>query len=200
MGEETPERLQAFRAQYAPRTVNIQRLVVIQLAVVIIGFAGLYALLGTGAEGSSSTPGAAGGGMPPEEFRRLAVYLAEKNQPMAAVEAYENYLAGATLDSKARARVCYTVAKLAIEAEQYESALRYLYQSELIDGESDLKGDIDRKIVLCLDKLGRTATLRRELSRRSSLKNGARAASARGDIVVAEFATALRRGTLKHTC
>ena len=118
MGEETPERLQAFRAQYAPRTANIQRLIAIQLVVVILGFAGLYALLGRDSGGSLSTGGAAGGGLPPDESRRLAVYLAEKNQPMAAVEAYENYLAGATLDSKARARVCYTVAKLAIEAEQ----------------------------------------------------------------------------------
>lgn len=180
MSEQTPERLKAFRAEYQQGRGPSKALDVLQLCVLLAGFAGLFWMLST----RESLPKSAGNA--PEQQRRLAAYLAEKDQPAAAVGAYEAYLAQAVLAPEARAKVCYSVAKLAIDAGRYETALRYLYESELLDGASDLTPDIDKKVLLCLDKLGRSEALRRELKRRSSIEAQDKAV-AQDAIVLAEF-------------
>lgn len=125
-------------------------------------------------------------GLGVERLREYAVYLAENNQPKAAVRVYEDYLDKAVLEEAARAKVCYSVARLALDGEDYETALLYLYQSEMLDPESGLKPEIEKKILLCLDKQGRSAALRRQIRKRSAVDEPG-GASEPGAVVLAEF-------------
>jgi len=166
MSQDTPERLKEFRAQYAPKRQPAGALAVVQLAVMVVGFGAVLAVL---VRGAGPAPGQSGG-LTPENQRGFAVALAEKNEPRAALEAYEAYLNVAALTQPERAKVCYAVAKLAMEAEEFERALAYLYQAEFLDPGSELKEEVDKKVVLCLDKLGRAVDLRKELRRRTDVK------------------------------
>jgi len=183
--EETPERLKAFRAQYPPTKAPISKLAIAQLAILAAGFAVVIVLLfhptGT-APGEASTAG-----LSPENLRQYAVRLEDKKLPLAAIAAYDEYLKSASLTAPERAKVCYNMAKLAIEAEKFETALPYLYQAEFLDPNSDLKEEINKKVVLCLDKLGRSVDLRHELRKRTDVKRTA--ADVKPDeVVLAEFA------------
>lgn len=188
MSEETPDRLKSFRAQYAPQKTSGVKLAIAQLVLITAGFAGVFAFL-TLHGGAKSAPAAAapGGGLTADNEREFAAYLAERQQPMDAVAAYQSYLDKTALSPDERAKVCYTMGKLTADAEQYDAALKYLYQAEFLAPESELKEDIDKKVVLCLDKLGRRADLRSELRKRTSLKRSA-ADIEPGETVLAEFA------------
>ncbi len=186
-GERTPERLREFRTQYASKRAPVSRLLVLQLLVLLAGFAGVFALLVQSAEHGEPPVVAPGGGLSAEALREYAVYLAERQQPTAAIGVYRRYLDKAALEPTARAKVCYSMAKLAIDAEQFNEALKYLYQAEFLAPESDLKDEIDKKVVLCLDKLGRRVDLRKELRKRTTLERRAEDIEP-GEIVLAEFA------------
>ncbi|NIA12905.1 MAG: hypothetical protein GWP08_02400 [Nitrospiraceae bacterium] len=184
MSEQTPERLKDFRAQYARNGGGNGKLAVVQLVVTLAGFAAVLAALlyATPRNGSRQ----ASIGLSPNAQREYAVYLEGKQQPEAAIEAYAAYLDAASLTAPERATVCYRVAKLAIDAERYEDALAYLYQAEFLDPESQLRDDINQKVVHCLDKLGRGADLRKELRKRTDVKRSARDVPD-GEVVLAEF-------------
>ncbi|MCP4641055.1 MAG: hypothetical protein GY851_11505 [bacterium] len=183
MTDNTSERLKQFRAENdPPKPAPVRWLVgflVVFLMGAVAGFAGLGLLHGGAAPGS-------GGGPSEDQLRRLAMRLEEKALPSAAIDAYATYLAAARLDDAARAKVCYSVGKLAVDAGDYERALTFLYESELLDPESDLARDIDKKVVFCLEKLGRTVDLRRELTHRTSVTRTPDASGA-GEVVLAEF-------------
>lgn len=186
VSEETPERLKQFRAQYKAQkslSSNMGCLIVL----LIVGFASVWGFLGDIKKTVSSKDAVSAGGLAPEQLREYAAYLAERQQPVAAIEAYQAYLDRATLEPEARANVCYSVAKLAIEAQRFEDALPYLYQAEFLAPESALKDEIDKKVVLCLDKLGRPVDLRKELRQRTRIQRTA-ADVAPGEVVLAEFA------------
>jgi len=186
MSDETPDRLRAFRAHYAPAKAPSNRMAVVQTVVLVAGFAGVFALLlgqaGQGAPGTDATRG----GLSARTARDLAVYLAERQHPIAAVAAYQAYLDREDLEPEARARVCYSMAKLAIDAEQFDTALTYLYQAEFLAPDSDLRAEIDKKVVLCLDRLGRGVDLRKALRKRTAVKRAAADVDP-GETVLAEF-------------
>lgn len=186
MSEQTPNRLQEFRAQYgAPRKGGV--LAYAQLVLTLAGFAVIAAVLVLDRGKPSAAPASGGGGMSADEQRRYAAYLEGKSEPMAAVRAYEAYLDSAALSPQERSKVAYSVAKLSIDAERYDEALPYLYQAEFLDPESGLKDEINKKVVLCLDKLGRGTDLRHELRKRTDIKRSAADVEA-GETVLAEFA------------
>lgn len=182
MSEQTPDRLQQFRAQYAPPRKN-GALAYVQLAVTTAGFVVVGALL----LAPRNAAGPAAGGMSPDEQREFAAYLEGKSEPEAAVQAYETYMKNAALDPAERANVAYSIAKLSIDAELYDQALPYLYQAEFLNPESDLKDEINKKVVMCLDKLGRGADLRHELRKRTEIKRSAKNVEP-DETVLAEFA------------
>jgi len=184
MGEDTPERLRDFRAQHKPAPARTSKLAIAQLAVLIAGFGVVIALL---LRPAAPPPQSSEGGLAPEKQREYAVRLEEKQQPLASMAAYEEYMRTASLTPPERAKVCYNIAKLAIDAEKYDAALPYLYQSEFLDPSSDLKDEINKKVVLCLDKLGRTVDLRHELRKRTNVKRTA-ADVQPGETVLAECA------------
>lgn len=190
MSDDTPERLKQFRAEYRQREGRGGGRIILAVVCVLLGVAtGALCAHWVRSEEVSRrvAPSASAGGLSPDQLREYALYLEQKALPQAAIAAYEEYLERAALADDARARVCYTVAKLALDNEQYEKALAYLYQAEMFGAEAELKGDIDKKIVLCLDRLGRTADLRRELRTRTAPKRTAQDVEA-GEIVLAEFA------------
>ena len=185
---EGTERLKEFRAQYRGGSSQHKWLLIIQTIVLLVGFAVLFTMLGFGGkvEAPARFNATSAGGLSPDALREYAAYLAEKHLPLAAIDAYEEYLDKAALEDPERANVCYSAAKLAVDAEDYSKALALLYQAELLDPESELKDEINKKVALCLDKLGRNVELRRELRRRSDL---ARKASDLSDdeVILAEF-------------
>ncbi|MBN2312114.1 MAG: hypothetical protein JXR94_24260 [Candidatus Hydrogenedentes bacterium] len=188
MSEQTPERLKQFRAEYAPPRTGRGAAMLAGASCLLAGIAigvgaGFAVFRGAGA-GMAQPPAA--GGLSPEQCRQYALRLEEKQLPEAAIAAYEAYLDQAALDDAARAKVCYSVAKLAIDTGQFEQALPFLYQAEFLEPESELAQEIDKKIVLCLDKLGRSVDLRRELRRRSSVKRTAEDLEP-GEVIVAEL-------------
>jgi len=186
MSEMTPNRLQEFRAQYgATRKGGV--LPYVQLVLTVAGFV-LIGLILLSVRRQAAAPGPGpGGGMPADEQRRYAAYLEGKSEPMAAAQAYEAYMNTASLSPQERSKVAYSAAKLSIDAERYDEALPYLYQAEFLDPESSLKDDVNKKVVLCLDKLGRGADLRHELRKRTDIKRTAADIEA-GETVLAEFA------------
>ena len=184
MSEDTPERLKEFRAQNRPAAARTSKLAIAQLALLAAGFAVTIALV---VRPAGAPPQSSSGGLSPEKQREYAVRLEEKQQPVAAMSAYEEYMRMASLTPSERAKVCYNIAKLAIDAEKYDAALPYLYQSEFLDPNSDLKDEINKKVVLCLDKLGRTVDLRHELRKRTNVKRTA-ADMKPGETILAECA------------
>lgn len=188
MSEETPERLKRFRTQYSTNMRPFRWLGYIQIAILILGFGAVLAFVrDTGDAASPNQDGPSSAGLSTAKLREYAVYLAERQEPGAAIEAYQDYLDRATLEPEARAKVCYSVAKLAIEAQRFEEALKYLYQAEFLAPDSDLKDEINKKVVLCLDKLGRRVDLRKELRKRTRVKRTAEDVGG-GEVALAEFA------------
>ena len=185
MSEETPDRLKEFRADYRVPKGTRNASGAVRLGATVVGTVALVFIVQAGMDQYRPQPSDSAG-LTADRHREYAVYLAENNQPEAAVRAYEDYLDKATLDDAARATVCYSVAKLAIDGEDYETALLYLYQAEMLDPESDLKPEITKKILLCLDKLGRSATLRRQIRKRSAVDDSG-ASPEPGSVVLAEF-------------
>ncbi len=171
MSENTPERLKEFRSQYKAAPGRNGKMAVIQICVMVVGFAAVAVLLLRSTP--APAPQSSTGGLPADKLREYAVRLEEKQQPLAAIAAYDEYMKTAALSLAERAKVCYNAAKLAIEAEKYDLALPYLYQSEFLDPGSNLKDEINKKVVLCLDKLGRTVDLRHELRKRTDVKRTA---------------------------
>jgi peptidyl-prolyl cis-trans isomerase C len=151
------------------------------------GIAALYLRAPVPAQHASAASGAHQScGMAPEQCRDYAAYLEQKNMPVPALDAYRMYLNNAQLDADARAKTLYAMAKLAMDSEQHEKALAFLYEAEFLAPNSQLKPEIGQKIVTCLDKLGRSATLRRELRSRTIAKRTA-ADLKEGEVVLAEF-------------
>ena len=196
MSEQTPDRLKQFRENYPQASYKrslfrarmlslcLGMLVFITTAILITNVTHPITNSGTKADGKTTE---VVGGLPVDQQRGLAALLAEKKETLAAIAEYDTYLKHASLSDKERATVCYAVAKVAIEGEKYDAALPYLYQAEYLDPKSELHDEINKKVVLCLDKLGRNVDLRHELRQRTDVKRTASDVQS-GETVLAEFA------------
>jgi len=186
MSESTPDRLREFRAQYRNAANQGKRLtvakVILLVAVLLLGLWGAEVFL----RGAIASSALQSGGLSPEQWRAYAVYLEGKDLPDEALRAYERYLEVATLSDSERAKVCYTIGALAAGIGSYERALASLYQAELLAPKSDLMPEIDKKVVLCLERLGRKAELRRELRERSDVQKTP-ADVGPGETILAEY-------------
>lgn len=166
MNQDTPERLREFRAQNRRNPFTFVSVFLASFFFLLLGLAAGYAGGRLTAPSLHAQPNA--GGLGPERLRDYAVYLEQKQLPEKAIEAYTEYLSSANLDDAARAAVCYSVGKLAAETERYEDALAFLYQAEMLAPDSEIRPDIDKMVLSCLEKLGRKTDLRRELRRRAA--------------------------------
>ncbi|MCC6488965.1 MAG: hypothetical protein IT364_15810 [Candidatus Hydrogenedentes bacterium] len=183
MSEETPERLRRFRATYARDDARVVWFPRVLAAVSLIALGAIGMKAAESLRGVSTASPASRGGLTAEQWRSYAIRLEERNLPEQALRAYEAYLECAALPDQERSRVCYSLAKLASDANHYEEALAYLYQSELLNPGSDLKPEIDKQIVVCLEALGRPGQLAREVRQRSGADPEAVNA---GEVVLAE--------------
>ncbi len=165
MEDRSLERLNEFRAESAalqkPSRINHAARIALVAIAVAAGLWGVYVTV-------SSKIARANTGPDTDQIRQLAVYFENKHLYGAAIDAYGKYLDRAALPNDARANVCFSVGKLACEQEKYETALAYLYEAEMLAPDSNLKDEINKKVVLCLDKLGKPSELRRELNNRAS--------------------------------
>jgi tetratricopeptide (TPR) repeat protein len=160
----TPERLQAFRRSYATdgRTGWTKRVAASSLA--LLAFVGVAAFLHTLSK-------SANGGLSAKQAKEYATLLRGKGLAEQALEAYKDYLAKARLDDATRANACYSAAKLAMETGDHETALAYLYQAEMLSPPGELKPEIDKSVLACLEKLGRSEAAKRELRRRADISS-----------------------------
>lgn len=185
MNDETPERLKQFRAQYqgcgeggrGRRWLKAFLLV----AAVLLGLWGADVFLRGAIASSTARPG----GMSADEWREYAIYLEGKALPDKALEAYQKYLETALLSDGERAKVCFSMATLAADTGNYRDALAALYQAEMLAPNTALKPEIDKKVVLCLERLNRKDELRRELRKRSGADTSSTGTTP-GDTVLAE--------------
>jgi parvulin-like peptidyl-prolyl isomerase len=188
VGENTPERLKAFREEARGRSRQGSLWPLLNLIVLVLGFAAvLAALVWLPAPGGAARQIDERGGLSDAALRDYATLLEHKGLKDAALHAYESYLDRTFLEPGARANVCYSVAKLAIGMERYEKALEYLYQAELLNPESSVRDEISSKITLCLERLGRSNALRRELRKRTATQRATDDLED-GEVVLAEFA------------
>jgi parvulin-like peptidyl-prolyl isomerase len=151
------------------------------LTILVFLAAGLVAMLFLGDRASS---GAGTQGVRGEGRRDLAGKLLSAGLKGKAIEQYELYLAEADLASDRRAKITYTLGTLCIEEGDYEDALSWLYQVEMLDPKTELAPEVGSKIVACLERLGRFAQAQYSLDARSSLDKAGRD-EFKGDEVVA---------------
>jgi len=105
----------------------------------------------------------------PDLQRKYAQKLAEKGLKKEAADAFQEYLASASLTLKESANVLYTAGKLHFELGSYEAALAAFYQAEVAGVGPDLEPELNRKIVACLENLGRSFDAQSELEQRTAL-------------------------------
>jgi len=151
------------------------------LTILVFLAAGLVAMLFLGDRASS---GAGTQGVRGEGRRDLAGKLLSAGLKGKAIEQYELYLAEADLASDRRAKITYTLGTLCMEEGDYEDALSWLYQVEMLDPKTELAPEVGSKIVACLERLGRFAQAQYSLDARSSLDKAGRD-EFKGDEVVA---------------
>ncbi|MBM3880015.1 MAG: hypothetical protein FJ387_09900 [Verrucomicrobia bacterium] len=126
----------------------------------------------------------AGGALPPEPAKQLAMKLEKQGLTQAAVQAWQEYLHAGDLSNDAASRIWYRLGKLHQEEKQYEAAVAAFYRSESLERLPELADDLGRRAQECLEAMGQFAALRYELAERVGLNPAAKTA---GDEVVAEI-------------
>jgi len=101
--------------------------------------------------------------------RKYAQKLAAKGLKKEAATAFEQYLASADASLEERANVLYTVGNLHYELGAYEPALAAFYQAEVAGPAKVIQEELNRKIVACLENLGKSFDAQSELERRTAL-------------------------------
>jgi parvulin-like peptidyl-prolyl isomerase len=119
----------------------------------------------------------------PEQIKRLATKLAQRNLYARAAKVWKDYLAADKLPDAERARVFFQIGTLLEKASQYDKAIEYFYRSEGAEELDELKPQISAHIKDCFEKLGKFSAFRYEMMDRTNFD----AESAAGTKVVAEI-------------
>lgn len=109
------------------------------------------------------------GGLGPDVLREYAGKLKSKGLKEEAAAAYEAYLRVADLQADGRSNVCFTIASLYMEAQEYEKALAWFYLIQTLSPKADIADRAGPKIIACLENLGRHADARYELNRETAV-------------------------------
>jgi peptidyl-prolyl cis-trans isomerase C len=150
----------------------------------------VYALVRAGAPKPAATSAASAGRIPPDDLKATAMKLESCNLPLAGVEAWQQYLAGTTLEPLEQAKILYRIGKLQSQSEQYQYAVAHLYLAERLAGNRDegLSRQITLQVRECLQKMGRYSELTREMADRATPSSApAEGASWAGRQVVAQI-------------
>ncbi len=112
--------------------------------------------------------GCAGGAKKNTEpwLKDYAAELIDKGLYKEAVDAYKDFLRTPDLDPKIRANVYYMLGDVYREQLfDYKSAMASYMKVKYIDPDTELGDKIDKKIIECLEKMGRSTDAKRELDR-----------------------------------
>jgi tetratricopeptide (TPR) repeat protein len=98
--------------------------------------------------------------------RKLAGELADNNLPKAAIEEYKRMLAGEDLDGVTRGNLYYMIGKLYYEdLFDYENGAAYFIRARSINPEASYYTEAGKKLIECLEKMGRIMDAKRELDK-----------------------------------
>lgn len=120
----------------------------------------------------------------PESKKELALKLEKQGLRKQAAILWQEYLAGAPIGSRERAKIWYRIGKLFQDTNTYEQALLSYYRSESYAKISELEHELNRRIQECLEASGKFAALRYELDDRVGMSE-----NDSGEEVLAEIGT-----------
>ena len=133
--------------------------------------------------GPQKVKDASGSSLSPEQIKRLAGKLAQRNLHVRAAEVWQDYLSRGGLTDAERAGKMFQIAALMEKAGLYDKAIEFYYRSETAAELDELKPRINAHVKECFEKLGKFSALRYELMDRTSLRTDADA----GAKIVAEI-------------
>ncbi len=105
----------------------------------------------------------------PDHQRKYAQTLVAKGLKKEAALAFADYLIATDLPLSERATILYTMGSQYFEIGEYEPALSAFYQAEVAGVSADIKAELDRKVVTCLEKVGKSFDAQSELEQRTAL-------------------------------
>jgi hypothetical protein len=106
-------------------------------------------------------------GIPKEVLRDAGNKLKAVGLEDKATDLYEIYLSNESLDTKTRANISFSIAKMYIKGLNFKEALKWFYIVESLDKDFSGKDDLNRYIVLCLEKLDKGSAAEYALQARS---------------------------------
>ncbi len=127
--------------------------------------------------------GGAGPGQHTEALRDAGNKLRAVGLNKEATDLYTAYLNNETLDTGEKAKISFSLAKMYIDDSDYNEAIKWLYIAESLGGGFVDKAELDRKIVLCLEKLGKSTAASYALQTRSKLDESGNEAEIASEIV-----------------
>ena len=112
------------------------------------------------------------GGVPSgETLRELAIALENKELYAQAIEEYENYLLVSDLGEEKKARIHHKIGTIYMDKlHDYENALAAFVKVKHLASEGSLTREVDRRMVECLDRMGRSLDAQQELERATTLE------------------------------
>ncbi len=162
------------RVSWAVMVLLVLQLVMLAVVVVMWRQAGHPAAGGT----------VASNGWTAQQQLDHANMLLAKGLKEQGAEALERYLEQSGVGGSRRAGLAYQIGTLYMELGRYDQALGWLYQVEQADPKTELKDDVGRKIVECLERSQLTMQARYELASRTQASSSDESSSAASESVV----------------
>jgi tetratricopeptide (TPR) repeat protein len=116
----------------------------------------------------------------------LAAELEESRLYAQAVAEYERLLDMGGLSRKKQANINYIIGNIYLnDLSDYENAAARFIRAKLLDPESELKDRINKNLVICFERMGRSLEAQKQLERSTDLDMAK--AEKRGGVVVAKI-------------
>lgn len=127
-----------------------------------------------------------GGAPPGAMLRELAIALENKELYNQAIDEYENYLLTSSLNNEKKARIYHKIGTIYMDKlHDYENGLAAFVKVKHLASEGSLTREVDRRMVECLDRMGRSLDAQQELERVTALEDEAQPEA--GGTVVAKI-------------
>ena len=112
------------------------------------------------------------GGRPSgEKLRELAIALENKELYVQAIEEYGNYVLSSDLNNEKRAGIHHKIGTIYMDKlNDYENALAAFVKVKYLASDGALVREVDRRMVECLDRMGRSLDAQQELERATALE------------------------------
>ena len=122
-------------------------------------------------------------GIPKEVLRDAGNKLKAVGLEDKATDLYEKYLSNESLDTKTKANISFSIAKMYIKEQNFKEALKWLYIVESLDKSFSDKDELDRNIVMCLERLDIGSAAEYALQARTQLGEGDTEVERAGEVV-----------------